>query len=335
MNLCDSHGRMARYLRLSVTDRCNFHCLYCRDKSNQKYISHKDILRYDEMLRLVGIASQLGIGKVRITGGEPFIRKDISGFLETLRSKFPEIALSITTNASLLGPYLSVLKSIRLSSLNISLDSLEAKTFANLTGKNDLGVVLSNMESALAMGFKIKINAVAIRGITDLQLGQFLHMAKVMPVDIRFIEFMPLGSNTLWNENLFLSTNEIFQIASQQANLLPVINKDKTSESFSGPASMYEVQEWKGRVGFISAMSNHFCERCNRLRITARGALRTCLFADKEYALKGLLRNRKITDDNIAKVIRQACRKKPLGSELLLKKKNISIISSQMASIGG
>lgn len=335
MSLSDNYGRMARYLRLSVTDRCNFHCLYCRDKAKQKYISHKDILRYDEMLRLVGIVNKLGIGKVRITGGEPFIRKDLTVFLETLRTKFPEIALSITTNASLLAPYLPVLKKIHLSSLNISLDSLDSKTFANLTGKNDMDTVLSNMEAALAMGIKIKINAVAIRGITDIELDQFLYMAKNMPVDIRFIEFMPLGSSTLWNEKLFLSTSEIFKSVSQQATLLQAIKKDPKSESFSGPAKMYEVKEWKGRVGFISAMSNHFCERCNRLRITAKGALRTCLFADKEYALNGLLRHPKITDDNIAKVIRLACTNKPLGSELMHKKQQVSIIKSQMASIGG
>lgn len=329
--LCDTFGRKASYLRLSVTDRCNLRCRYCVSGKRQKFIPHERILRYEEFYRLISISKNLGVRKVRITGGEPFARKDVMKFLTTLRSRFPDLEIALTTNATLLGDSFKELAALGLSSINISLDSFDRETVRAISGSDTMPVVLASLERLLSLGQTVKINAVAMAGITDLQMPDFIHAIRAMPVDIRFIEYMPMGGNTLWAKANFLSCAQLKQIAGQTCSLV----QTAANNPLAGPARMYEIPGAKGRIGFISAVTDHFCATCNRMRITSEGRLRTCLFADAEIRVAPLLRTPGITDANIARAIQGALRKKPSGAELLAARSGIAVARKQMVGIGG
>lgn len=328
--LQDSHDRKIRYLRISITDRCNLHCLYCRGKE-MSHIPHDKILRYEEFLRLASIMRNLGASKIRVTGGEPFARKDCLDFLRSLRKAWPELRLCATTNGTLLEPYIEDLAALNLSSLNISLDTLDETRFTEITGSPLLPVVLANIEKLLAKGLRVKINAVALRGITDAALPDFIHMVKTMPVEARFIEFMPMGAETTWSKSRFLSISELMS----QAQSLATLEKLPAEDPLSGPAQMFGLPGAPGKLGFISAVSSHFCNSCNRLRITSVGNLRLCLFQDKELPLAPLLRTKGVTDEEISEKIRNAVWNKPLGNSLLTAKTSIAVVKTPMVGIGG
>ena len=330
--LKDHIGRQARYLRISITDRCNFHCLYCRDPRRENYISHENILRYEEILRFARIMKTLGVGKIRITGGEPFARKNCMGFLLELRKIFPDLQLCLTTNASLLEPWLSDLERFKPQSINISLDSFKDASFAKITGSDSLGIILKNIDSLLSRGLRVKLNAVALRGITDKEIDNFLHAVREMPVDLRFIEFMPMGNSTCWSKERYLASREIFDLINEKAELKPVNSEGRTLD---GPAKMFLIKNAKGRIGFISALSDHFCAECNRLRLTSDGKLRTCLFSDKEYALAAMLRNSHVTDNLVLKAVLNAHKNKPLGADILRTKERLAVSGKEMSGIGG
>lgn len=331
-SLADNRGRNASYLRISITDRCNLKCAYCVSCERQEFIPHERILRYEEFYRLVAIAVKMGVRKVRVTGGEPFARRGAISFLKGLRSRFPQLDLTVTTNATLIEPYIDELASLGLKSFNISLDSFDRATFAKITGSDLLARVQANITRLARLGQRVKINAVALAGVTDIQMGAFVDFAMAMPVDIRFIEFMPMGRNTLWDESRFISWQTLHSLASSRV----ILNEAPAENSgLSGPAKMYSLAGGKGRLGFISAVSDHFCSVCNRLRITSDGRLRTCLFADKEVDLGCMLRHRSITDEHIAKAVAAALAKKPLGSELLKARKGKAVAGRQMVAIGG
>lgn len=330
--LADKYGRTPRYVRLSVTDRCNLGCLYCVNGGRQQYIPHNRILRYEEYYRLAAILQTLGARKFRITGGEPFARKGIMHFLAEFRRRFPDSALAVTTNATLIDGRLRELSGYGLESFNISLDSFRRETFLRLTGKDALNSVFAAIDGLLALGQRVKINAVAFRGITDEQMPDFIHAIRNMPVDIRFIEYMPVGSNTGWNNDDFISWRELFALAERHGRLT------KTGEpnaSLAGPARIYALENAPGRLGFISAVSDHFCHSCQRLRVTSDGRLRTCLFSDADIDLARLLRNPKIQDRHLANAIGQAFLRKPVGAELLALKKKTPVAARQMVGIGG
>lgn len=329
--LGDARGRNAAYLRLSVTDRCNLRCFYCVSGKRQQFIPHERILRYEEYYKLIGIARKRGVKKVRITGGEPFARLDLMDFLFGLRSRFNDLQLAVTTNATLIGPHISDLARLNLASINVSLDSFDRATFRRITGSDSVGTVLANVGKLLSLGVKVKLNAVALAGVTDVQLGDFIHFASNYPVDARFIEYMPMGGNTLWHESSFISCDELRRLASRQVALGPVGNPD----ALAGPARMFEIAGGRGRLGFISALSNHFCSACNRLRITSEGNLRACLFADSEIRLAPLLRHPKVGDSNIEAVLVAGLAKKPLGADFLAAKSRAAVASGQMVGIGG
>ncbi len=329
--LFDGHGRTVRYLRLSVTDRCNLRCLYCRSNVMQRCIPHSQVLRYEEITRMVGIAASLGVRKVRLTGGEPFARKGCDGFLAMLHERFPDLDVRITTNGTLLAPHIPLLRHVRVRAVNLSLDSFDRATFARVTGRDLLPQVLAALDALLAAGIRVKINVVAMRGVNDGQMDDFVHAARNMPLDLRFIEFMPMGSATPWSVENFWSTADIQAEAERRARLIPAT----ADAAESGPARVYRIAGGLGRLGFISPLTNHFCLSCNRLRLTSDGALRTCLFADKEYRLRGLLRQPRITDETIVRVIRRACADKPVGAELLRARRGAAVAVKQMVGIGG
>lgn len=327
----DLHGRSLGYLRLSVTDRCNLACAYCVNSERQRFIPHENILRYEEMYRLAAIFSDLGVKKTRITGGEPLARRGIVDFLAGFRRQFPDMRLCMTTNALLLPDCLDELARLGLYSFNISLDSFNARTYEQITGKNALGIVTKAIEDLLARGQRVKINAVAMRGITDKQMNDFIHAARHMPIDLRFIEYMPMGANTAWDHAKFISVSELRQIISQMAEIVPVQEDD----AFAGPARIYKIRGGKGRLGFISAISDHFCNICQRARVTSEGNLRLCLFSDRETRLAPLLRNHDISDEDIKKVICDEFQKKPMGAARLAARGSAAVALRQMVGIGG
>ncbi len=340
--LIDDFGRVANYLRLSVTDRCNLRCTYCQSEVIHKFIPHKKILRYEELLQIVSAAITMGIKKIRLTGGEPFVRKGFMSFLQMLHEQFPEVDLHITSNGTLLKPHIKSLHELGVRGINISLDTFDRKTFERTTQCDALLDVLENIDALLSMGMQVKINAVAMRAVIDKELEVFMDYAMKNPVDVRFIEFMPMGSNTVWDEMSFISAEEIYQKAIKYSQLTQdndLLSNDLDQLEHKGPARMYKLNLGLGRLGFITAVSNHFCNTCNRLRVTSEGNIRTCLFADAEYSLLGILRNTKLCDKKkekyICKVMLRSMRLKPMG-EAFLKARNAAWVAKKnMVSIGG
>lgn len=329
--LADGKGRTVRYLRLSITDRCNLRCFYCNFAGRNNFIPHARILRYEQIYRLVGIARKMGVGKARVTGGEPFARKDCMGLLAGLRRQFPDLRLCVTTNGTLLDGCLDDLARLAPESINISIDSFDPEVYASLTGENALNTVLANMDGLLQRGARVKINAVAIRGVTDTRLSDYIHVARTMPVELRFIEFMPIGRSTTWSEGRFLPHSELLTAVKGECALHPA----PAIDPLAGPARVYRLVGGRGAIGFISAISGHFCQTCNRMRLTADGGLRACLFDDRQYRLGGALRNGKVSDAAIARVFRQASQRKPLGADLLRERSGVAVACSEMSGIGG
>ncbi|MDE5878909.1 MAG: GTP 3',8-cyclase MoaA [Desulfovibrio sp.] len=330
--LLDRHGRSARYLRVSVTDRCNFHCRYCRRADKERPLAHERILRYEEILRVVDIAVAEGIGKVRVTGGEPFMRKDCDAFLAMLRKRHPGLSLAVTSNGSLLAPHIPLLRALGVASVNLSLDAFDRELFASITGRDELPAVLAALDGLLRAGLRVKLNAVALRGITEGQLDDFIHAARTFPVEVRFIELMPLGGEA--GDSLFWPIGEVKAAVGARARLLPL--PDAAREAFPGPARTFALAQGRGRIGFIAAASDHACGRCNRLRLTSDGALRTCLFSGREYRLAWLLRHRSGPHDElVSRVLRLACRERPLGETLLRTTAKLPHGKRPMNALGG
>ncbi len=330
LQLADEKGRRVSYLRLSVTDRCNLRCLYCDNKMSHR-LTHDDILRYEELLDLMGLARAIGIGKVRLTGGEPFARRDFMEFLENARGRFPDVSLRLTTNGTLLAPFAPRLAAAGVDRVNISLDTLNPETFARVTGQDLYHTVRQGIDACLEAGIRVKINAVAMRGVNDRELPGFLALARELPVDIRFIEFMPMGGAE-WHARQVWTAEEILAEAKTLAGLTPL---PRDAED-AGPAQMFSLDGGKGRFGLITPLSNHFCATCNRLRITSGGVLRTCLFSDRVYRLRPALRHPKLGLPAVERILRLALRKKPVGAELLAARRaGQGVSAASMSSIGG
>lgn len=329
--IVDSHGRVVRYMRLSVTDRCNLCCFYCRSSDNLQSIPHEDILTYEEMLSLAKAAQAMDIQKLRLTGGEPFVRRDFLAFLGMLREECPGLDVRITTNATLLSGKVPALKHLGVKRVNISLDTMDPAKFKEITGRDMFDRVRSGIDECLRYGLKVKINAVAARGVNDDELPKFIDFARNNPVDVRFIEFMPIGCATRWKGSTSWTSAEILEAARQHATLTPLPRSHDTD----GPARVFTIDGGVGRIGLISPLTNHFCNTCNRLRITSDGKLRTCLFSDKEYNLRRVLRHPRLGLDAALKIMRLAAINKPIGHDLLRMKLENQVCNKVMSSIGG
>ena len=329
--IADSHGRTVDYLRLSVTDRCNLRCMYCWSSEHMQFLQHNDILTYEEILRLVDLVVEMGISKIRLTGGEPFARKNILHLIEQMLMRHPHLDLRLTTNATLLSGKVQALKDAGVRCLNISLDTFNRQKFQHITGRDMLRNVTRAIDEALALDMHVKLNAVALKGINDDELPVFINFAKRNPVDVRFIEFMPMGNCNRWTQDNFWSAADILAAAREYVELTAL----GAGERKSGPARLYGIEGGKGRLGVISPMSNHFCNDCNRLRITSDGRLRTCLFSDKEYSLRPLLRNPKLGERFIRTVLERANSRKPLGYKILQKMREHTVADKRMNAIGG
>lgn len=331
-NLADLHGRSISYLRLSVTDRCNLRCMYCRSGTSLKTLAHDHILKYEECLELITVATELGMSKVRLTGGEPFVRKNFIHFLEQILSRHPHLNLRLTTNATLLNGKIPALKAIGVQALNISLDTLKRDKYQRITGRDCYLQVRRAIDQCLENNIRVKVNVVALKGINDDELADFLDLAQHLPLDIRFIEFMPVGEKTAWSPDRVWTARDIVEQAKTIVELQPI---QKQGEH-QGPARMFGIAGGKGRLGVISPMSSHFCNQCNRLRITPDGRLRTCLFSDHEYRLRPVLRSPKLGRENLRKIITLAGRVKPIGHDILVQlRRERAVCHKVMSAIGG
>jgi len=284
----DQFGRTIEYLRMSVTDRCNLRCRYCMPEEGVTGLAHGDVLRYEELLRIAAAACRLGIRKIRVTGGEPLVRRglvDFIGQLVELPEK-PEIAL--TTNGLLLADFAEELKSAGLSRVNVSLDTLRPDRFKELTLRDGLDKVLAGIKAAEAAGLlPIKINVIPFANFNADEVVDFARLTLVHPWDVRFIEFMPISSDLEYAPGDGVPMKEI------QEKLLSIGDLEilPRQQNSSGPAYMYRLPNALGRIGLIPSVSGHFCADCNRLRIMADGRIRGCLFDNEETDLKSLIRS--------------------------------------------
>ncbi|MFH2013139.1 MAG: GTP 3',8-cyclase MoaA [Pseudomonadota bacterium] len=326
--MIDPYNRTINYLRVSITDRCNLRCLYCMPVDGISKIKHEEILSYEEILRIVKVAVKKGITKIRITGGEPLARKEVVAFVHSL-SKINGIKdLSLTTNGILLKDFASELFDSGLHRVNISMDSLDHVKFKNITRGGDFKKVLDGIEEAKKIGFSpIKINTVIIRDFNDGEVIDFAKLSIHNPYHIRFIELMPIGSNSEWNKDRYISSQEAKDKIESFEKLCPIHKKGERAA-----ARMYKFEGAMGEIGFISPMSDHFCSSCNRLRLTANGKLRACLFSNEEVDLKPSLRE---SHDNseLARLIDLAISNKPENHHI--EKENPKKCSQNMSAIGG
>ena len=273
------------YLRLSVTDRCNLRCFYCTPPEEWVKLPHPEILRYEEMLHLARVAVAQGIRKIRVTGGEPLVRKGVVDFIRNLHQVQGVEEVCLTTNGVLLPELAPALYATGLRHLNLSLDTLKRERYQELTGRDHLLEVQAGLEKALSLGFHpLKINCVVLKDLNDDEVLDFAQLARERPIQVRFIEFMPTISHGKWSRH-FLPIAEVRRRLAVLGQGEPVARK-----SVAGPAHIFRFPGFRGELGFISAISEHQCPGCNRLRITAAGRLRPCLFGKAELDLKGPLR---------------------------------------------
>lgn len=298
--------RVINYLRVSVTDRCNLRCTYCMPEEGIEFVSHKEILTYEEILHLVRLSVQSGIRKIRLTGGEPLVRKGFVDFLRRLNRVEGLSEVTLTTNGVLLKDYAADIKECGICRVNISLDSLKPDRFLHITGRDLFDTVWEGIQEAERVGFDpVKINVVAMKGVNDDEILDFARLTLEKPYHVRFIEFMPVGEQNGWCSDRFIPAEEIKRLIRTLGAFRPV-----ESNPFDGPAERFILDGGKGEIGFIAALSNHFCTVCNRLRLTAEGHLRSCLFSEEEIDIKTPLRNGH-DDEHLLELIRLAIENKP------------------------
>jgi cyclic pyranopterin phosphate synthase len=304
--LVDTHHRVIDYLRIAVTDRCNLRCVYCMPQEGIEPLPHGQILSYEEILRVARVAVGLGIRKVRLTGGEPLVRRDLERLVGAL-ARIPGIQdLSMTTNGVLLRERIRDLRNAGLKRVNVSMDSLDPDRYRAITRGGELERVWGGIMAAMEAGMRpVKINVVAMGEHNGEEVLSFARLSVAWPVEVRFIERMPLGAQEGCTAGGFLSADSILARLRQAFSLEPLEVK-----SGNGPAQLYRLDKGRGTIGIIAPMTRHFCHTCNRLRLTPDGKLRTCLFSDQEMDLKGLLRSG-ASDQALRERILEAISRKP------------------------
>ncbi len=326
--LVDLFARSITYLRVSLTDHCNLKCIYCTPKGKQAKLLTSELLTYEELLRVISLAVSSGIKKVRLTGGEPLVRRDIKYFIKQLANISGLEDIRLTTNGVLLSKYAETLLQAGIKKINISLDTLKKDKFEYITGSDSFEEVWQGIEQTHSLGFApIKINMVVLKGINDDEIEDFAKLSLTRPYQMRFIEFMPVGKLSPWEQARYMATTEIKKRLSKLGELMPVQQNIK-----DGPARIYKLKGGQGTIGFISPISSHFCDRCNRLRLTSEGKLRSCLLHDYEVDLKGVLRGGG-SDDDVKKALVQTVLNKRKGHEL--NKSQHKNCHGRMSRIGG
>lgn len=319
--LMDSCHRPIDYLRISITDRCNLSCMYCTPANSVHWLPKDELLTYEEIAAIAKVAAELGITKVRLTGGEPLVRTDLTDLVARLAKMSAIKDISLTTNGTLLKQYAPPLKKAGLKRVNISLDTLNRAKFERITRHDRLNDVLQGIKAAKKAGLNpVKINVVAMRGVNDDEILDFARLTVNDGWHVRFIELMPFVSDTCWEgyaeessdrlQGQFMPVSEIKEKLSSLGTLEPA-----TFITGNGPAKYFRLPHASGTIGFISPVSQHFCENCNRLRLTADGKLRLCLFSDDEIDLRTPLRTG-ISPGKLREVIIEAVKVKPSQHQL-------------------
>ena len=319
--LMDSFGRVHTSLRISVTDRCNIRCFYCMPAEDVQFLPRADLLTFEEIVRTVRIGVSLGIRKLRLTGGEPLVRRDLPRLIQQLTAIDGVDDIGLTTNGLLLADQAAELRAAGLRRLNISLDALDPQIFRKVTRRDGFEQVQQGISAARDVGFRpIKINAVAIRGLTEDQLMPFGKLARETDTVVRFIEYMPLDADSAWERDRVLTAREI--LTRLEAEFGPLVaessaDRDKKQNASSqlsflhsesggqAPARRYRFADGRGQIGIIASVTEPFCSSCDRFRLTADGKLRNCLFSLEETDLRGLLRES--ADDSAIAAAMQSC----------------------------
>ncbi len=326
--LTDSFGRTINNLRVSVTDQCNFRCIYCMPEEGMIFQPREEILTFEEIARFVGIVTGLGISKLRLTGGEPTVRKDLPVLVRML-ADIPGVRdMAMTTNGFLLKKMSRDLYEAGLPRINVSLDTLDQEKFKEMTRRDVLHKVLDGLEEATRhFQLPIKINVVAMKGYTEDELLDFAKLARTGPYQVRFIEFMPLDADRSWTRDQVLDGAEIIERIGEQWPLDAVKRPNQRE-----PADLFRFRDGQGEIGLIASVSEPFCGSCNRIRITADGKLRTCLFSINETDIKALLRGG-ASDAEIAETVIEAVRHKEPGHHI--NEPDFVQPERTMSSIGG
>ena len=325
----EAASRQINYLRMSITDRCNLRCVYCTYWQEWQKRPPAEILRYEELLRLAAVAAEAGVRKIRITGGEPLVRRGLVGFLQELK-RLPGIdQVCLTTNGVLLRELAPALYNAGVRHLNVSLDTLKRDRYRQITGSDNLPAVMAGLQQAASLGFHpLKINCVVLRGINDDEVLDIARLAREHPFQVRFIELMPTTSQTWWQRH-FLSMAEVRRRLAVLGPLEPLIR-----EATAGPARNFRVPGFQGELGFISPMSEHHCRTCNRLRLSSDGKVRPCLLRSQELDLKGPLRQG-VSDGFLGYLFQEAIRLKHRKTGHSLPCSGSCLRDLSMVSIGG
>ncbi len=312
MPLIDNFGRLHDSLRISVTDRCNIRCFYCMPEETPEYSPREDILTFEEIERFVRIGVTQGIHKIRLTGGEPLLRRDLHRLIGKLAA-IPDINdIALTTNAVVLEKHAQALWDAGLRRLNIHLDTLDRERFKRITRRDDLPRVLAGIDAAVAAGFeKIKLNIVAVKGLIEPDILPMAHYCRERGFEPRFIEFMPLDAQSIWDREKVLFADDIIaQLSREISPLIGVPDADPRA-----PATEFAYADGGGKVGFVASVSKPFCLNCNRLRLTADGKMRYCLFAIEETDVKHLLRSN-APDEQLIAAMKQNVSEKWIGHQI-------------------
>lgn len=306
VQLTDTFGRRLDYLRLSITDRCNLRCRYCMPEAGVEAMQHGDILSYEELLRLARVACSLGVRKIRLTGGEPLVRKGIVDFVARLAELSPRPEIALTSNGLGLAKLAAPLKQAGLGRINVSLDTLRPERFVAITRRSGLEQVLAGLEQAEAVGLgPIKINMVPIAGVNADEIVDFARLTLERSWNVRFIEFMPVSGDLDYRPEQRVPVDEILRLLASVAPL-----QEEPRRGPAGPARLLRYAGAPGGLGVIPAVTSHFCSECNRLRVTADGRIRPCLFSETEIDLKAALRGG-IDDRRLADLFLAAAGAKP------------------------
>lgn len=325
--MIDELNRKIEYIRISVTDRCNLRCVYCMPEEGIENISHEEILSYDEILRICECVANLGVKKVKITGGEPLVRKDIIKLIREIKKINGIQEVTMTTNGVLLYEMADELCEAGIDAVNISLDTLDRYKFFNITRRDKFNNVSKAIDKLIDLGIRVKINCLAIKEHNLDEIVKIASYSKYNNIDVRFIELMPIGYGKNYTG---ISNESILSLLESEYGSFKKVSQKRGN----GPAVYYENDNFKGCIGFISAISNEFCETCNRVRLTANGFLKLCLHYNKGIDLKELIRG-DITNEDLENVIYSAIRNKPLGHNFYHDSDMNNIENKSMVQIGG
>ncbi|MDG1849161.1 MAG: GTP 3',8-cyclase MoaA [Flavobacteriales bacterium] len=328
--LVDSLGRKHNYLRISITEKCNLRCSYCMPAEGLPLMPKKHLMTSDEIYTLAEVFVKNGVDKIRLTGGEPLVRKDFTTILQRL-SSLP-VDLTLTTNAVLVDRYIDVLKSCGVNSLNVSLDTLQEDKFLTITKRDEFQKTLQNIQLLIREGFHLKLNVVLMKGFNDNEIIDFISLTKELPIALRFIEFMPFQGNS-WDKSRLVTQNEILKTAANHFGAHQLFPLEMEANA---TAKNYKIAGFQGSFGIISSVSNPFCDTCNRIRLTANGKIKNCLFSNDELDLLTPLRDNTFSESLISEVVsrKKAVRGGMTSFEDLKNPKNHNQNRSMLA-IGG